>query len=202
MLNYQKELEKILIEQDRGKKLLLHSCCAPCSSYVLKYLSSFFEICVFYYNPNITEEIEYKKRVEEQRQFISDFSEREKPKNKISFKEGSYNTKEFYSVAKGYEECKEGAERCFNCYQLRLEKTARYAREKKIDFFATTLTISPLKNAKKINELGYILEKKEGIRYLPSDFKKQDGYKKSILLSKEYGLYRQDYCGCCYSKVK
>jgi len=202
MVNYQIELEKKILDSPRGSKLLLHSCCAPCSSYVLKYLSSIFEICVYYYNPNITDKEEYRKRVEEQKEFIANFSKKENPKYPITFKEGAYQTEDFFAIAKGYEECKEGGERCFRCYEMRLKETARLAKEEDFDFFATTLTISPLKNAQKLNELGYELERKIGIQYLPSDFKKKNGYKKSIELSKEYGLYRQDYCGCCYSKVK
>ncbi len=202
MINYQKELEKILAEGDLGKKILLHSCCAPCSSYVLKYLSSFFEICVFYYNPNITDEKEYQKRVEEQKEFIFSFLKKEKPKYQITFKEGSYRTTDFFQIAKGFEDCKEGGERCFRCYELRLRETAIIAKNENFDFFATTLTISPLKNTMKLNEIGYQLEKELGIHYLPSDFKKKNGYKESIELSKEYGLYRQNYCGCCYSKLE
>lgn len=202
MINYQKELEKIIQENTDGKKLCLHSCCAPCSSYVLKYLSSIFEICVYYYNPNITDAKEYYKRAEEQRKFIVDFSLREKPKYPITFIEGAYQTKDFFSIAKGYEECKEGGERCVRCYELRLRDTAILAKEKGFDFFGTTLTISPLKKAQKLNKIGFDLENEIGINYLPSDFKKKNGYKESIHLSKEYGLYRQDYCGCCFSKME
>lgn len=201
-MNYQIELEKIMKEQEEGASLFLHSCCAPCSSYVLSYLSSFFDICVFYYNPNITDEEEYQKRVKEQEEFINKFNEKEQPKYPVSFLQGSYDKMEFFNIAKGYETCKEGGERCFRCYRLRLKEAARRASEGKFDFFATTLTISPLKNAAKLNEIGFALEVDYGVKYLPSDFKKKNGYKRSTELSKEYGLYRQDYCGCVYSKEK
>lgn len=197
--NFQKELEKIIQknqEEDKVPTLLLHSCCAPCSSYCLEYLSNFFKITIFYYNPNITEEEEYKKRVEEQKRFIHELP----AKYPISFIEGAYTPEKFYQIAKGYEKVPEGGERCFRCYQLRLEESGRVAKENHFDYFTTTLSISPLKNAEKLNEIGEEISKQFDIPYLYSDFKKKEGYKRSILLSKEYQLYRQDYCGCIYSK--
>lgn len=207
--NYQKELDKMLskLEKDNqlGKRLFLHSCCAPCSSYVLEYLRNYFQITVFYYNPNISMEDEYQKRVEEQKRLIDAYNEqcKEHPKlYPIAVIEGDYEPQCFYDMAKGMEQCPEGTERCFACYELRLRKTAAYAKEGSYDYFATTLTISPLKNAKKLNEIGERLSEEYGIPWLVSDFKKRNGYKRSIELSAEYGLYRQDYCGCIYSKVE
>ncbi|MDY5869139.1 MAG: epoxyqueuosine reductase QueH, partial [Lachnospiraceae bacterium] len=180
----------------------LHSCCAPCSSYVLEYLRSFFRITVFYYNPNITEDTEYRKRVEEQKRLIGEFNQKKDGAYPIAIVEGEYQKESFFESVKGLEKCKEGGERCFVCYELRLRETARQAKERKADYFTTTLTISPLKNAAKINEIGEQLSKEWGVAFLPSDFKKRDGYKRSIELSKEYDLYRQDYCGCIYSKLE
>lgn len=197
-INYQKELEKELEKiHKEGKvpKLLLHSCCAPCSSYVLEYLSEYFEITVLYYNPNIYPEDEYVKRVEEQQNFIRAM----KGTYPISFAEGNYDTDRFYEMAKGLEAVKEGGERCFRCYELRLRETAVLAAEKGFDYFTTTLSISPMKNAQKLNEIGENLAEEYGVHYLFSDFKKKNGYKRSIELSGEYGLYRQDYCGCVFS---
>lgn len=176
--------------------LLLHSCCAPCSSYCLEYLSQFFSITVFYYNPNIYPESEYRHRVDEQKRLI-----RQLPaKHEIKFIEGSFDPDEFYSAVKGFEKEKEGGERCFICYRLRLQKAAELASENGFDYFTTTLSISPLKNAAKINEIGEEIAEKVGVRHLPSDFKKKNGYKRSIELSKEYELYRQNYCGCVFSQ--
>ena len=176
--------------------LLLHSCCAPCSSYCLSYLSEYFRITLLYYNPNIYPEEEYFKRVEEQKRLIGEMEF----KNPVSFIEGSFDPKEFYSAVKGLENCKEGGERCFKCYELRLREAAEYGKKGSFDYFTTTLSISPLKNAAKINEIGEKLAEEYGVKHLPSDFKKKDGYKKSTLLSKEYGLYRQNYCGCIFSR--
>ena len=200
--NYQKEMEKI-IEGLRGEKksLLLHSCCAPCSSAVLEKLQEIFEITVFYYNPNISEDTEYRKRVEEQKRLIEAFN-RKKPDCIIKIIDGDYEPQEFYAIAKGLENCPEGGERCFKCYALRLEKTARLAKELKFDYFTTTLTISPLKNAVKLNEIGEEMALKYETSFLPSDFKKKEGYKRSIELSKEYDLYRQNFCGCAFSKAE
>ena len=200
--NYQKEMEKI-IEGLRGEKksLLLHSCCAPCSSAVLEKLQEIFEITVFYYNPNISEDTEYRKRVEEQKRLIEAFN-RKKPDCIIKIIDGDYEPQEFYAIAKGLENCPEGGERCFKCYALRLEKTAQLAKELKFDYFTTTLTISPLKNAGKLNEIGEEMALKYETTFLPSDFKKKEGYKRSIELSREYGLYRQNFCGCAFSKAE
>ena len=198
-MNYQKELEKTieqLQKESKVPKLLLHSCCAPCSSYVLEYLSNYFDITVFYYNPNIFPESEYTKRILEQQTLISNM----KMKYPASFLGGAYDREKFYAMAKGMEDVKEGGTRCFACYALRLEETARMAKEGEFDYFTTTLTISPLKNAEKLNKIGSKLAEKYGVAYLPSDFKKKNGYKRSIELSKEYGLYRQDYCGCEFSQ--
>ncbi|MBR5827319.1 MAG: epoxyqueuosine reductase QueH [Clostridia bacterium] len=199
MRNYQKELEKIIAAtESTGEvpKLLLHACCAPCSSYCLEYLSEYFDITVFCYNPNIYPEEEYGYRVSEIKRLI-DESEYKHPVKVI---EASFEPSEFYTAVKGYEKEREGGERCFICYELRLDETARRAKELGFDFFTTTLTISPLKNAEKINEIGEKLAGKYGIKHLPSDFKKKNGYKRSIELSKEHNLYRQNYCGCVYSQ--
>lgn len=198
-VNYQKKLEKILEElKEKGRvpRLFLHSCCAPCSSYVLEYLSEYFEITVFYYNPNISPEEEYRKRVEEQRRYI----ETREFMHPVTLIEGKYCPEKFFEMAKGFERVPEGGERCFRCYRLRLEETARMALEGGYDYFTTTLTISPLKNAEKLNEIGRELSELYEVPVLPSDFKKKNGYQKSIQLSREYGLYRQNYCGCVFSK--
>lgn len=198
--NFQKELDNLLIDLDtKGvtPSLLLHSCCAPCSSYVLEYLSQYFNITIYYYNPNISYEEEYERRTLEQQKLIQEMP----VKNPIQFMQGEYETERFYDLAKGLEKEQEGGERCFRCYELRLEETAKLAKEMGFDFFTTTLSISPLKNASKLNEIGEQLSSKYEVSYLFSDFKKKNGYKRSIELSKEYDLYRQDYCGCIYSKV-
>lgn len=197
--NYQKELEQIIAENQkecRVPTLCLHSCCAPCSSYVLEYLSRYFQITVFYYNPNIFPEEEYRKRVEEQQNFIGMLS----TVHPVSFLEGDFFPKQFYQAVKGLEQEPEGGKRCFQCYALRLRETARLAKEQGFDYFTTTLTISPLKNADKLNEIGEQMAEKYRVLWLPSDFKKKNGYKRSTELSKEYGLYRQNYCGCVFSK--
>ena len=197
-INYQKELDRILDklrEEGRVPRLLLHSCCAPCSSYVLEYLSQYFEITVFYYNPNIYPESEYHKRVAEQRMLI----EKLKTPYPVSFMEGIYEKEKFYRMAEGLERVKEGGERCLRCYALRLGETAKRAAEGGFDYFTTTLSISPLKNAQKLNEIGLALGEQAGVPYLVSDFKKKNGYKRSVEMSEEYGLYRQDYCGCRFS---
>lgn len=198
-VNYQTELEKIIeFHQSNGEipTLFLHSCCAPCSSYVLEYLSRYFKITVFYYNPNIYPDDEYYKRVDEQKQFISRFP----AVNKIDFVEGNFDKERFYEMAKGKENIPEGGERCFLCYELRLREAAEYAKSRNFDYFTTTLSISPLKNADKLNEIGLSLGKEYGVKYLVSDFKKKNGYKRSTELSRQYGIYRQDYCGCIFSK--
>lgn len=198
--NYQKELEKLISsinQQGITPSLLLHSCCAPCSSYCLEYLSDYFHITIYYYNPNISHRKEYDRRVKEQIRLISELP----VKNPIRFLEGSYEPDSFYQIAKGYEDSPEGGERCFRCYELRLKEAARCAKEMGFDYFTTTLSISPHKNAAKLNEIGERAGTEFGVSYLNSDFKKRNGYKRSIELSKEYDLYRQDYCGCVYSMV-
>ena len=201
--NYQKMLDKILdAPENYGKTLLLHSCCAPCSSYVLVYLAAYFKITVFYYNPNITQSEEYEKRVAEQKRLIDALNEKKETTFRIDIMEGDYEPQKFFALAKGYETCPEGGERCFLCYEMRLQKTAEAAREGQFDYFATTLTVSPLKKADKLNEIGRRLQEEYGTAYLFSDFKKRNGYLTSIALSKEYDLYRQDYCGCIYSKAE
>ena len=209
--NYQKELEKILqkIEQAGEKRspgecccvpaLYLHSCCAPCSSYVLEYLSSYFAITVFYYNPNISEAGEYAKRAQEQKRLVAELNAEGK-RYPIQVEEGEYDPQCFYDMAEGLEECPEGGVRCFGCYELRLRETARRAGQAGADYFCSTLSISPLKNAEKLNEIGNRLAQEYRVPWLPSDFKKKEGYKRSVELSAKYGLYRQDYCGCEFSK--
>lgn len=199
--NYQKELDSLIKKQTEDgivPKLLLHSCCAPCSSYVLEYLSQYFEITVFYYNPNIYPTIEYYKRAQEQEDLIT----RMEFKNPVSFVAGTYDSDEFYQMTKGLEQEPEGGARCMCCFKLRLRESAKVASAGGFDYYTTTLSISPLKSAKKLNEIGEQLGKEYKVAYLPSDFKKREGYKRSIELSKEYGLYRQDYCGCEYSVRK
>lgn len=202
--NYQKMLDQTLSDRvTYGKKLMLHSCCAPCSSYVLVYLSRYFEITVFYYNPNITEHAEYQKRAQEQKRLIGELNKERvagEERFPIHVLEGDYEPEEFCRIAQGHENDPEGGERCFACYALRLQKTAQEAACREYDFFTTTLTISPLKNADKLNEIGQKLGEKYGVAYLFSDFKKKNGYLTSIELSKKYHLYRQDYCGCVYSR--
>lgn len=198
--NYQKELDKKIVELEKANlvpTLLIHSCCAPCSSYVLEYLSNYFHITVLYYNPNIYPPKEYANRVAEQKKLI----EQMPAKYSIDFIEGRYQPEEFYTIAKGLEHNKEGEERCFRCYRLRLEESAKYAKEAKFDYFTTTLSISPLKKADQLNDIGEELASQYQLKYLSSDFKKKEGYKRSIQLSHEYDLYRQNYCGCVYSKI-
>ena len=206
-INYQKEMEKILrmhTAEGRVPTLLLHSCCAPCSSYVLEYLRQYFDITVLYYNPNITEREEYEKRAAEQKRLIREMNEEADGdcKNRILVEEGRYDPERFLAAAKGLELVPEGGERCFKCYEIRLREAARIAREQGFDYFTTTLTISPLKNADKLNEIGNRLAEEYGVAFLPSDFKKKNGYKRSVELSEKYGLYRQDYCGCVFSKAE
>ena len=198
-INYQKELDKLIeqnMREDLSPSLLLHICCAPCSSYTIEYLSQFFKITVLYYNPNISPKEEYEKRKSEQLRLIGEM----KTKYPVSFLDCDYDYNEFLDVARGYELCKEGGERCFKCYRLRMEEAARLAVEGGYDYFTTTLTISPLKNAAKLNEIGEELAGIYHVPHLPSDFKKKNGYKRSIELSREYDLYRQNYCGCVYSR--
>lgn len=195
-MNYQKQLDDIISRLGSEKpRLLLHACCAPCSSYVLEYLASIFDITLFFANPNITPFEEYQKRLDELKRLVKEM------KLDIDIKEGNYNADEFYAIAKGLENVPEGGERCKKCYRLRLEKAAREAKLGEYDYFTTTLSISPHKNAAWINEIGGELENEYSVKFLPSDFKKKNGYKRSIELSKQYGLYRQNFCGCEFSKA-
>ena len=199
-VNYQRELDQIidrLQREERVPRLLMHSCCAPCSSYCLSYLAEYFHITIYYYNPNITEQAEYQKRVSEQQRLIQELP----VKYPIAFVEGEYEPELFFELAKGMEQLPEGGGRCFACYELRQRKAAEYAKEHGFDYFTTTLSVSPHKNAAKLNEIGLRLAGEYEIPYLVSDFKKKGGYLKSIELSAEYHLYRQDYCGCVYSKA-
>ncbi len=204
-VNYQRELEQLLnglegqgAEEQFVPRLFLHSCCAPCSSYVLEYLCRFFNITVFYYNPNISSAEEYRKRVAEQKRLI-DIYNKEGKGYQIRVIEGDYEPGRFLEEVRGLENCPEGGERCFRCYELRLRETAGRAAQGGYDYFCTTLSISPLKNARKLNEIGVALSEEYGVPWLPSDFKKRDGYKRSVALSAEYGLYRQNYCVCAFS---
>lgn len=197
-INYQKKLDQIIeniIKKQIRPSLFLHACCAPCSSYVLEYLSEYFDITVFYYNPNISPREEYEKRVEEIDRFIHLVHS-----GKVKLLEGEYHPEDFYAAVKGMEDMKEGSERCYRCYELRLRESARLAKEKGFDYYTTTLSISPYKNAGWLNEIGLRFSQEFGVSYLVSDFKKRNGYKRSIELSAEHGLYRQDYCGCVFSK--
>ena len=197
--NYQKELDK-LIQGLNGRRpsLLLHACCAPCSSYVLEYLSQYFEIALFFYNPNIAPEQEYRCRLAELKRLVAQML----PDSGITVLEGKYDPERFYEIARGLEGEKEGGARCEKCYRLRLEESARMALELGFEYFTTTLSISPLKNARWLNSIGEELAPIYQTKYLTSDFKKREGYKRSIQLSAQYGLYRQDYCGCAYSKAE
>ena len=191
--NYDKILEETINElKGRKPSLLLHSCCAPCSTAVITRLKDYFDVTIFYYNPNIEPLEEYLKRKEEQKRIVSKFG--------IKFLDCDYENEIFKSISKGLEDLPEGGYRCHKCYELRLTKTAHTAKENNFEYFGTTLTVSPYKNSKQIHILGSILQDKYNIKYLFSDFKKGDGYKKSIEYSKEYNLYRQDYCGCLFSK--
>ena len=196
--NFQREMEQVInsFGESEVPSLLLHACCAPCSSYCLEYLSGIFKITVFFYNPNITEEKEYEKRVEEEKRLIMSMP----TVHPVSFIEGRYRPEEFFAAAKGLEREPEGGARCEQCFKLRLREAARVGAERGFDYFTTSLTISPLKNAPLLNEVGEQAGKEYGIRFLNSDFKKKNGYKRSIELSAEYGLYRQNYCGCVFSR--
>lgn len=197
--NYQKELERLIEtwqKEGRVPSLLLHSCCAPCSSYVLEYLSQYMNITVFYYNPNIYPPKEYEMRTEEQRRLIQDM----KTLHPVTFLEGTYCPQEYYEAVCGLEKEPEGGARCEVCFRMRLSEAARMAKVGNFDYVTTTLSISPLKNAAKLNQIGEEEAKKYEVCYLPSDFKKKNGYKRSVELSEEYGLYRQNYCGCVFSR--
>ena len=198
-MNYQKKLDELIekLQKDNAKPtLLLHACCAPCSSYCLEYLSKTFDITVLFYNPNIESEMEFNKRVDELIRFIDECRSIEGVNLEIL----DYDNSEFYNAVEGLEDEKEGGVRCFKCYELRLRKTAEYAKEHNFEYITTTLTISPHKNSEKINEIGLKVAEEYGLKYLLSDFKKNDGFKRSIELSKEYDLYRQSFCGCEFSK--
>lgn len=191
-INYNEEMKKIISNLDDHNKLLLHSCCGPCSSSVIERLRDYFDITVIYYNPNIEPKEEYEKRKSEQLRLLNELG--------IKFMDIDYLNNEYHKKIKGYENEPENGLRCPLCFELRLDKTASKAKENNFDYFGTTLTVSPHKNSKIINEIGLKLEERYGVKFLLSDFKKEDGYKRSIELSKEYDLYRQDYCGCLYSK--
>lgn len=193
--NYQKIMEAQIASLEGTPSLLLQSCCGPCSSYVLEVLAEHFNVTVLYYNPNIYPEAEYYKRLDEQIKIINSMPF----KNKVELMPCDYDEQEFLSAAKGFENEREGGARCKECFILRLGKTAALAKEKGFDFFTTTLTVSPHKNAQLLNQIGKELEDKHGVKYLFADFKKKEGYKRSIQLSKEYDLYRQEYCGCRFS---
>ena len=194
-MNYELEMEKQISLIKEGDSLLLHACCAPCSSACLERLCNHFKVTIFFYNPNITDYQEYQKRLNEIKRFISEFP----TKYPVSLIEGDYRPEKFFEMAKGLEQEKERGKRCYKCYEMRLEETAKIASLNNFSFFATTLTLSPYKNVLWVNEIGEVLNKKYDSIYLYSDFKKKNGYKRSIELSKEYNLYRQDYCGCIYS---
>lgn len=200
-IDYQKILDttlKTVSGVSKKPRLLLHACCAPCSSYVIEYLERYFDITVYFYNPNIAPETEYDFRARELERLL-----REMPlSSEVKLVVEEYNSDEFYNISQGREEMTEGGERCKECYCLRLEKTARYAAENKFDFFCTTLSVSPYKNAARLNDIGTQLGEVYGVEYLISDFKKKNGYKRSCELSKQYGLYRQDYCGCEFSRAE
>lgn len=193
--NYLDELTTKIKQQNKRPRLLLHSCCAPCSSYVLEYLSEFFEITVFYYNPNIYPPEEFEKRLQEQKKYSTIFANKN-----IDVVDVGYDEREFYSAVKGLENEPEGGKRCEKCFYIRLEKTCQYAKKHGFDYFTTTLSISPHKNAKLLNETGTQIAEKYGVSYLYSDFKKKNGYLRSCELSKQHNIYRQNYCGCIFSK--
>lgn len=195
-INYQRKLDEIISSLSGTPRLLLHACCAPCSSYCLEYLSRYFAITVLYYNPNISPREEFEKRAEEVRRLIDELP----AENPVTLVVDDYDPNEFFDAVKGLEDCKEGGERCFVCYRLRLERAARYAAEHGFDYFCSTLSISPLKNAQKLNEIGEELSEIYKVPNLPNDFKKRGGYLRSIELSRDYNLYRQNYCGCVFSR--
>lgn len=200
-INYQRELDKItenLSKTGETPALLLHACCAPCSSYCLEYLSQYFKIYIYFYNPNISDKEEYLYRLDEEKRLISQVNY----KNSVELIESEYDSKDFFEYTKGLEKEPEGGARCKKCFELRLKKTVEKAKELSVDYFTTTLTISPLKNAQLLNEIGIQIAEKYGVKWLYSDFKKKEGYKRSIELSKIYNLYRQDYCGCVFSKLE
>lgn len=197
-MNYQRILDQTIGEITKNNvvpTLLLHSCCAPCSSYVIEYLSNFFEITVYYYNPNIFPDVEYLRRADEQRRYIEKLSS----VHPIKFLEGEFDPTQFDAAIAGNEQALEGGKRCYSCYHLRLNQTALVAKSLDYNYFCTTLSVSPHKNAAWINEIGEELSKKFAVNFLRADFKKKEGYKRSLELSKIHNLYRQDYCGCRFS---
>ena len=200
-INYQSEMERELRSiHSRGLRplLALHSCCAPCSSAVLERLNEHFRIALYYYNPNISPEKEFRHRVEEQKRLV-----RQMPlAADLTVAEGFYEPERFYELVRGHEDDPEGGERCGICFEMRLRSTAEYARSIGADYFTTTLSISPLKDAQRLNAIGKALSEEFGVKYLYSDFKKRDGYRRSCALSEEYGLYRQDFCGCAFSRME
>lgn len=198
-INYQKELDRVIKQNQKlgvVPTLLLHVCCAPCSSYCLEYLSNYFDITVYYYNPNISKKEEYEYRLSEEQRYIS----LKEFKNPVKLTDSEYHPEEFFAAVKGLENEPEGGLRCKECFKLRLEASAKKAKEQGFDYFTTTLTISPLKNTALLNEIGAEMGEKYGVNWLYSDFKKREGYKRSIELSREYDLYRQNYCGCVFSR--
>ena len=195
-INYHLKMKDIIKSLDHVPRLLLHSCCGPCSTQVISYLTEYFDITVLYYNPNIEPYDEYIKRKNEQIKFIKKFN----PKNKLDFMDCDYANEDFQTIAKGYEQYPEGSVRCHRCYKLRLSKTAKLAKDNNYDYFCTTLTVSPYKNSQVINHLAEEISKEYKIDYLYSDFKKENGYLKSVEYAKKYNLYRQDYCGCHFAK--
>lgn len=207
-VNYDKLMEDMLSGRMDGSSVhkvavLLHSCCAPCSSACIERLCDRCDVTVYYYNPNIGEEAEYLKRKEEQIRLIGAYNSEKKGKYEIKILDADYDPESFNAMAVGLEDCPERGPRCHKCYELRMRRTAEAAlKTGGFDFFATTLTLSPLKDSEAINRIGLKIEEETGMRYLPSDFKKRNGYLRSIELSKEYGLYRQNFCGCIYSKPK
>lgn len=201
MINYRIEMEReieALKRAGRRPLLALHSCCAPCSSAVLEQLNDAFQIAVFYYNPNISPEDEFRRRAEEQLRLVREMPLAEDIRAEI----GAYDPERFYAAVRGHESDPEGGARCGICFELRLRETAKYARDIGAEYFTTTLSISPLKDASRLNTLGSAIAAEYGLKYLHSDFKKKDGYRRSCALSKEYDLYRQDFCGCVYSKLE
>lgn len=194
-VNFDKEMQKIInenVKKAQKPKLLMHACCAPCSTNCIERVKDYFDLTIYFYNPNMDSQTEYDLRLSEQKRYC------EQAGVKIVFEE--YSKQDFLSAVKGLEDCLEGGKRCFECFYLRLNKTAQYAKENGYEYFTTTLTVSPLKNAKKINDIGGIIAEKVGVKFLPSDFKKNNGYLRSVELSKQFSLYRQNYCGCEFSK--
>lgn len=194
-MNYDIKMQEQINSMTKKKNLLLHACCAPCSSAVIERIAQYFNITILYYNPNITDQEEYNKRLNEIKKFIKELN-----LDNVKVEAGRYDPKEFFTISSGLEQEKERGRRCYKCYELRLRETAKIAEEQGFDYFTTTLSISPYKNSNWLNEIGEQLDKEYTTTYLYADFKKRNGYKRSIELSKKYGLYRQDYCGCIYSK--